>query len=84
VWVLVTGGLLAGYVGTWFAALRRAPAAVVTSLLVVGAPITAALQGVATGSLPSAAVVGGFLLVTSAVALVVAATLRHGTAEPAR
>ena len=36
-WVLLTGLLLAGYVGTWFAALQRAPASVVTSVLVLGA-----------------------------------------------
>ena len=36
--------LLSGYVGTWFAALQRAPASLVTAILVLGAPVTAALQ----------------------------------------
>ena len=49
-WVLLTGGVLSAYVATWFAALRRAPATVVTSLLVLGAPITAALAGIQAGS----------------------------------
>jgi drug/metabolite transporter (DMT)-like permease len=75
-WVLVTGGLLAGYVGTWYAALRRAPAAVVTSVLVVGAPITATLQGLAGGTLPALPAAGGYLLVALAVATVAGATLR--------
>lgn len=46
-WVLLTGVLLAGYVGTWFAALKRAPAVDVTAVLVLAAPLTAALNAVA-------------------------------------
>jgi drug/metabolite transporter (DMT)-like permease len=83
-WVVLTGGLLAGYVGTWYAALRRAPAAAVTSLLVIGAPITAVLQGVATGSLPVGPVIGGYILVAAAVAVVAATTLRQRAVRPAR
>lgn len=48
-WVLLTGVLLAGYVGTWFAALRRARAVDVTAVLVLAAPLTAALNAVANG-----------------------------------
>jgi drug/metabolite transporter (DMT)-like permease len=48
-WVLLTGVLLAGYVGTWFAALKRAPAVDVTAVLVLAAPVTAALNAVANG-----------------------------------
>jgi drug/metabolite transporter (DMT)-like permease len=54
IWILVTGLVLAGYVGTWFAALSRAPAVDVTSVLVGGAIITALLRGVVAGTaLPS-------------------------------
>ena len=60
---LGTGLLLSGYVGTWFAALRRAPASLVAAILVVGAPITAALQAVANGVRPAPAVVGGDALI---------------------
>jgi drug/metabolite transporter (DMT)-like permease len=49
-WVLLTGVLLAGYVGTWFAALTRAQAVDVTAVLVVGALVTAALGAVVQGS----------------------------------
>jgi drug/metabolite transporter (DMT)-like permease len=42
-WVLATGVILAAYVGTWFAALERAPAVDVTAVLVLGAPVTALL-----------------------------------------
>jgi drug/metabolite transporter (DMT)-like permease len=42
-WVGATGVLLLGYVITWYAALQRAPATTVTSVLTLGAPITAVL-----------------------------------------
>ena len=48
-WVLLTGVLLAGYVATWFAALRRAQAVDVTAVLVLAAPLTALLSNVADG-----------------------------------
>ena len=50
-WALLTGVLLTGYVGTWYAALARAPAVDVTAVLVFGAVITALLAG-ASGSAP--------------------------------
>jgi drug/metabolite transporter (DMT)-like permease len=49
-WVLVTGVLLAGYVGTWFAALKRAQAVDVTAVLVLAAPVTAVLDSVVRGT----------------------------------
>lgn len=66
-WALLTGLPLAGYVGTWFAALKRAPATVVTSVLVLGAPITAALQAIANGTAPAPSAALGLLLVVVAV-----------------
>jgi drug/metabolite transporter (DMT)-like permease len=62
VWVLGTGALLAGYVGTWFTALRFAPSSVVTSVLVLGAPITATLASIVNGSLPQAQPLAGYVL----------------------
>jgi drug/metabolite transporter (DMT)-like permease len=44
-WVVLPSVLLLGYVVTWYSALRDAPAVVVTSLLALGAPITALLAG---------------------------------------
>ena len=73
-WVLASGALLAGYVGTWFAALSRAPATVVTSVLVLGAPITALLTALASGTVPAAlALAGHALLVVGALALIAVA-----------
>ena len=48
-WVLLTGALLATYVGTWFAALQRAQAVDVTAVLVLAAPLTATLAAVVDG-----------------------------------
>ena len=65
--MLLTGVVLAGYVAIWFAALQRAPATVVTSVLVGGAVITGALQALTTGGVPSVGLVAGYLLITAAV-----------------
>lgn len=70
-WVLVTGVVLAGYVGTWYSALARAPALDVTAVLVGGAIITAALKYFVSGTpLPSTA---GMVLVVMGFALAVVA-----------
>ena len=83
-WVLLTGLVLAGYVATWFAALQRAPASVVTSALVPGAVVTGALTAVSKGTAPGATVVVGYLLIVAAAALIVmssAAAARSLAAE---
>ncbi len=68
-WALLTGLVLAAYVATWFAALRRAPATVVTSVLVVGAVVTGVLSTAAGGRAPSPTVVGGYILIVAAAGL---------------
>jgi drug/metabolite transporter (DMT)-like permease len=76
-WALVTGLPLAGYVATWLAALKRAPASVVTSVLVLGAPITAALQAIANGAVPApGTVLGQLLIVVAALGLAALAARR--------
>ena len=77
-WVLLTGVVLAGYVAAWFGALRRAPATVVTSVLVGGAVITGALQALSKGGAPSPQVVAGYLLIAAAIAAVAFAGIRAG------
>lgn len=49
-WVLATGLLLAGYVATWFAALKRAQAVDVTAVLVLAVPITATVDAAVRGT----------------------------------
>jgi drug/metabolite transporter (DMT)-like permease len=81
-WALVTGGLLSGYVGTWYAALQRAPASLVTAILVLGAPVTAALQGLQSGTIPAMPVLAGQSLVLLAGAALVLSGLRRWRAAP--
>ena len=75
-WGLGTGSLLAAYVGTWLAALRRAPATVVASVLVLGAPITAVLGSIANGTLPAPTALAGQAVITMAVGAVAILALR--------
>lgn len=69
-WVLLTGVLLAGYVGTWFAALQRAGAVDVTAVLVLAVPITAALDSIVNDT-PLAPQLGWLALLAAGGALVV-------------
>lgn len=82
-WVALTGLLLAGYVGTWFAALRRAPATVVTSVLVGGAIVTATLSALQSGAAPSPVVLGGNALILAGVVAVGVLGLRSRAGAPA-
>jgi drug/metabolite transporter (DMT)-like permease len=59
-WALLTGLVLAGYVATWFGALRLAPASVVTSVLVLGAVVTGALSALDRGAVPAPTTLGGY------------------------
>jgi drug/metabolite transporter (DMT)-like permease len=68
-WVLLTGLLLAGYVGTWMTALSRARAVDVTSVLVASALVTALLQAAA-GIQPLAPQLGGLALIAAGTAVV--------------
>lgn len=79
-WVAVTGVILAGYVGTWYAALRDAPATVVTSVLVVGAVVTGALSALTGGASPSPTVVAGYLVIVAAGAVIALAATGAGAA----
>ena len=49
-WVLLTGVVLAGYVGSWYSALARAQAVDVTAVLVGGALITGSLRAIVDGA----------------------------------
>jgi drug/metabolite transporter (DMT)-like permease len=80
--VLGTGLLLSGYVATWFAALRRAPASLVTAILVVGAPITAILQAVQKGAIPATPVLAGQMLIAVAAVALAAYAVRASARRP--
>ncbi len=69
-WAALVGGLLFGYVTTWYAALARAPAVDVTAMLVLGAIVTAVLnRSFAGASMPDPA--GVVLVLTGVGTLVV-------------
>jgi drug/metabolite transporter (DMT)-like permease len=74
--VALTAVLLAGYVGCWYGALERAPATVVTSVLVVGALITAALRAIAGGTLPGEPRLAGLALLALGAVAMAGVTLR--------
>ena len=69
-WLLLTSALLLGYVTAWYAALKRAPATMVTSVLAFGAVISAGLatalegQGVAAKDLLGLAVIAAGVLLS--------------------
>jgi drug/metabolite transporter (DMT)-like permease len=75
-WVVLTGLVLAGYVGTWFAALKRAPASVVASVLVLGAVVTGALTAISAGAPPSPTIIGGYILIVAAAGMIAAWSVR--------
>lgn len=79
-WVLLTGLFLTGYVATWFAALQRAPASLVTAILVLGAPVTAGIQALQTGSAPAPQALAGQLLVLAAGSTVAVLAVRRRAA----
>ena len=76
-WALLTGVILAGYVGTWFTALSLAPAVDVTAILVVGAVITAVLSAAVKGTPVLAADILGLLLVVIGAAVAGLAAARR-------
>jgi drug/metabolite transporter (DMT)-like permease len=80
-WALLTGLVLAGYVGTWFVALSRARAVDVTAVLVLGAIVTALLQAAVQGAAlrPQAF---GLALVGGGVVGVILVALRRPAVEP--
>jgi drug/metabolite transporter (DMT)-like permease len=75
--VALTAVLLAGYVAAWYGALERAPASTVTSILVVGAVITATLRALTGGALPTDQRLAGLLLLAAGAGVVALVSLRR-------
>jgi drug/metabolite transporter (DMT)-like permease len=82
-WAALTGAFLFGYVATWFAALQRAPASLVTAILVLGAPVTAIIQLATSGSLPAPTVLAGQGLILAAGAALAIPVIASRRSEPA-
>jgi drug/metabolite transporter (DMT)-like permease len=81
--IAVTGMLLFAYVATWYGALQRAPATIVTSVLVVGAVVTGVLNAATTGAAPAAPQAIGLVVIAAAVGAI-AWLPRHRRLEAAR
>jgi drug/metabolite transporter (DMT)-like permease len=66
-WVAVSAGLLAAFVATWYAGLRRMDLGAASSVLVLGFPVTVALSAAVKGtSTPSIVAVGAGLVLLGA------------------
>lgn len=81
-WVMATAAILFFYVGAWYGALRLAPATVVTSILTLGAPITAFLSTQFSGRpAPTGEQIAGYVLVAAAGAILTAMTFKRAQAS---
>ncbi len=79
-WTLLTSALLLGYVAAWYAALKRAPATYVATLLVPATLVTNVLTAAfLTHALPGRQILSGLLLASGA-ALMIAAARRPSAA----
>jgi len=68
-WVLLTAAFLLGYVAGYYGALKRAPATLVASVLVVGSVLTSLLHALFSDRVYSPAQVAGFILILLAAGL---------------
>lgn len=80
-WALLTGGILAGFVASWYAALARAPAIDVTAVLVFGQVVTAGLSSTLTGADLGADLAGLGVITLGVVAVATRAWPRLGGAR---
>jgi drug/metabolite transporter (DMT)-like permease len=78
-WVLISAVLLAAFVGTWYAGLRRVDLGVATSVLVLGFPVTWLLSVMVAGSSFTLAQAAGAAAVVGGVAVVVGLSLLRQT-----
>ncbi|MBW2967596.1 DMT family transporter [Candidatus Woesearchaeota archaeon] len=75
-WIVFTAVLLLGYVTTWYAGLKIVPASSAACILLFGSAITTLLSFIHAGSVTMAGL-GGVVLITSGVLLVIARANRH-------
>ncbi len=80
-WILLTAVLLFGYVTTWYGALSVASATVVTSVLTLGAVVSAVVSTVQ-GSVLAARPLTGLLVMVLGAATVVVGGLTRRTVDP--
>ncbi len=82
-WILTTSLLLLGYVTTWFASLKRAPATYVSTLLVPATLITNLLSAVfSTGSLNIPQIISAILMAGGSALVILFAKTKNQLAVP--
>lgn len=82
-WVVLTAGFLLGYVAGYYGALKRAPATLVSSVLVLGSVVTSLLHALFSARTYTPVQAAGFALVVVAVGLWVWAVPRLKAPAPA-
>lgn len=75
-WVLLTSGFLLVYVAGYYGALKRAPATMVTSVLVLGSVVTSLLHAAFSARDYTALQAAGFAVVAGAVGMLVVSSIR--------
>lgn len=78
-WILLTAAFLGAYVLSYYSALRSVPAVMVSSVLVVGSVITAALHAAANSRSYDAEQIAGFAVITLAIGFAVLAGRKSWT-----
>jgi drug/metabolite transporter (DMT)-like permease len=68
-WVLITGIILLFYVLTWYSGLRYIPVSKATAILLLGSPITTALNLISGAKIPSQEIISGILILIGIVTI---------------
>jgi drug/metabolite transporter (DMT)-like permease len=62
IWVLITGLILLFYVLTWYSGLKYIPVSKATAILLLGSPITTALNLISGAKIPLQEIISGILI----------------------
>jgi drug/metabolite transporter (DMT)-like permease len=69
-WVLVTAIFLFGYVITWYRGLEKIPVTVATSVLLLGSPVTTAMNILAGGSINTRDILSSILILAGVIIII--------------
>ncbi len=68
-WLMMTGGLLAGYIAGWYGALKRLPAVAAASFLTLASPLTALISSAVSGEIFGWEKIVGTAVIAAALAI---------------
>jgi drug/metabolite transporter (DMT)-like permease len=69
IWVLITGTILLFYVLTWYSGLKYIPVSKATAILLLGSPVTTALNLISGAKIPSQEMISGILVLIGIVTI---------------